>query len=69
MDVVLLIKCVNLSLSILRGEPWRGDSRMLSCADISELITTSQEADLGIVMDSPIEIFVECMAVVKKCIN
>lgn len=42
---------------------------MLSCTDISELITTSQEADLGIVTDSPIQIFIECMAVVKKCIN
>lgn len=56
-------------MPILRGEPWRGDCRMLSGADISELITTSQEAELGIVMDSPIEIFVEYMAVVKKYIN
>lgn len=42
---------------------------MLSYMDKSKLIATSQETDLGIIMDSTVKIFVECMAMVKKCIN
>lgn len=42
---------------------------MRSYTDKSKLIATSQETDLGIVTGSPIKIFTECMAAVKKCIN
>ena len=42
---------------------------MLSYTDKSKLIATSQETDLGIVTDSPINILTKCKAAVKKCIN
>ena len=42
---------------------------MLSYMDKPKLTATSEETDLGIVTDSTIKIFAECVTAVKKCIN
>ena len=42
---------------------------MLSYTDKSKLIATTQEVDLGIVKNSPIKIFAESRAAVKKYTN
>jgi len=54
---------------ILIGELWRGDCRMPPYTDKSKLIATSQKADPGIAKDSPIKIFAETTAAVRKCTN
>lgn len=50
-------------------ELWEGDCRMLPYTDKSKLMATSQKTDPGIAKDSPIKIFAETTAAVRKCTN